>query len=246
MRPEKPFCIGIIGGMGPRATVHFQNLLLEATGEKTDQEYPPFICASASRLPDRSRLLAEGRGEELAQRLAEIGRKLEDAGATVLVMPCLTAHAVWPSLQPLLKIPLLDLAALTARDLLTRDPPLHRIGVLATTATLRERVFERHFTGVNPRQVMAVTDVFQTEIMNLIFGIKGGYKAWHGDRLRALADQMRASGAKAIILGCTELSLATEMMRGLGVPIFDPLRIAAAELVRQFRSTFYSCSGPVP
>src|SRR5690554_4447043 len=83
--------LGILGGMGPAATADFYRRLIEATPAETDAEHVPVIVWGDPRTPDRSEAIT-GVGEDPTPWLRAGIRTLRSAGATKIVVPCLTSH----------------------------------------------------------------------------------------------------------------------------------------------------------
>ncbi len=87
-----PRTVGILGGMGPEATVLLMQKVIAAVPARDDSDHVPLIVDQNSQVPSRIRRLIEGVGEDPAPVLAAMARRLEAAGAEALAMPCNTAH----------------------------------------------------------------------------------------------------------------------------------------------------------
>ena len=88
-----PKLIGILGGMGPEATILLQKKLMSALPDATgDEDHIPLIIDMNPQVPSRIAHLINGTGEDPSFVLASMARRLEGAGATALAMPCNTAH----------------------------------------------------------------------------------------------------------------------------------------------------------
>src|SRR5690606_23936695 len=85
--------IGVLGGMGPLATVDFMQKLVAATPASRDQEHVPALISAIPQIPDRTRAF-QGHGASPLPAMLACARRLEAAGAGVIVMPCNTAH-IW-------------------------------------------------------------------------------------------------------------------------------------------------------
>src|SRR5262245_56844098 len=100
--------IGVIGGMGPAATLAFFGKLLEATHAERDQDHLRVLIDNNPRVPDRNAAIA-GRGPSPGPQLAESARGLELAGADFLVIACNTAHAFASEIEAAVAIPLMSM-----------------------------------------------------------------------------------------------------------------------------------------
>src|SRR5215475_13736513 len=106
--PPPRHMLGVLGGMGPMATVDFYRRLLPYTNVRTDQEHLPVIIWADPSVPDRSAALT-GTGADPTAWLVKGARALQSVGATVLAMPCNTAHAFLPAIQAAVTVPLLNM-----------------------------------------------------------------------------------------------------------------------------------------
>ena len=132
--------IGIVGGLGPHAHLHFERRLLAAVGDaRTDQDYPPWILSSLPATPDRTLALG-GRGPSPTACLAESVRRIEES-ADFAVIVCNTAHAFLDEVRREAAIPILDMVRETLLAVVMRFGPGSRAGLLATTGTVGHRIY---------------------------------------------------------------------------------------------------------
>ncbi|HZF84509.1 MAG TPA: amino acid racemase, partial [Burkholderiaceae bacterium] len=131
--------VGVLGGMGPLATVDFMHKLLDATPARCDQDHLPLLVSSIPQVPDRTAAY-RGEGASPLPALIASGRRLVDGGAALVVMPCNTAHLWFEPLQAALGVPMLHLvdAALAEAAEAVGGAPL---GLLATEATLASGLY---------------------------------------------------------------------------------------------------------
>lgn len=212
--------IGILGGMGPAATVELFRRIVLKTPAHCDQDHIPVVIDSNPRIPDRGPFIWEG-GPDPRPALCRSARRLEKMGASLIVMPCNTAHLFLPYLRRAVRIPFIDMIAETARVI--REP---RVGLLATETTIRTRLYH---DACAPFKIEIVTPSpeDQARLMKIIYAIKGGS---YDFPLRAIARRLYERGAEAVIVGCTELSLVA---RDLDGPVYDALDILADVAVRR-------------
>jgi aspartate racemase len=212
---SEPKTIGVIGGMGPAATVDFFNKLVEATGAASDQDHLRILIDNNPRIPNRNDAIA-GRGPSPGPNLAASARGLQDAGADFLVIACNTAHAFQSDIEAAVTIPLLSMIEATA----DAAGQVDRVGVLAADGCRDARLYDRAF---EKRGTMALflDDEAQAEFMKLIFRVKAGDM---GDvvrrRMESLALSLYARGAKAVVAACTEVPLVLSS-DVLAVPIIN-------------------------
>lgn len=226
--------IGILGGMGPAATVELFRRIVLNTPAHCDQDHIPIVIDSNPRIPDRGPFILEG-GPDPRPALCRSARKLEKMGASFIVMPCNTAHVFLPYLRSSVRIPFIDMIAETAR--VVREP---RVGLLATETTVRTGLYH---DACAPYGIEIVTPSSedQARIMGIIYAIKGGSLDLTAHRdLCAIASRLYERGAKALIVGCTELSL---VMRGFAGPLYDALDVLAHVAVQRALSFDHASKG---
>jgi len=209
--------IGIIGGMGPAATVDLFAKLVAATPAEADQDHLRILIDNNPRVPNRNDAIA-GRGPSPGPHLAAGARGLEQAGADFLIIACNTAHAFKPEIEAAISIPLLSMIDATVDAAI--DSGAQRVGVLAADGCRRAGLYQHAFEA---RGVDAVflADEAQQDFMKLIFRVKAGDI---GDdvqrRMQQLALSLNARGAQAVIAACTEVPLVLSSDT-LAVPVIS-------------------------
>jgi len=220
---------GIIGGMGPEATVDFYREVLRLTPARNDQEHIPVLIYSNPQIPERTKAILEG-GVSPLPMLVETARLLEQAGAGALAMPCNTAHYYFEPLQSSIQVPIFHMIKETADGFSRRVPDGRRVGLLATTGTVRSGIYQQIFDRKNI-DVLTADPVDQDSIMDGIRKIKA---ATHDEvtalMFEAIGARLVKSGAQAVILGCTEIPLAFNESRA-GYLTLNATRILAQAAV---------------
>ncbi len=214
--------LGILGGMGPAATVAFLQRILELTPAREDEDHVRVLMDMNPQVPNRHRD-PPGAKEELGA----MARRLRDMGAQVLAMPCNTAHAHADAIRAA-GVPFLDMIELTAAEAAGRGAT--RVGVLATPGGQDLYVAELERRGLTP-VVPAVGG--RRAFLDLVFKVKAGDVG--EDRrteMRALAQALIDDGAEALIAGCTEIPLLMGQA-DVGVPLVDSAEVLARACVRE-------------
>ena len=224
---EEQRVIGVIGGMGPLATADFYRKLIAHTDAARDQEHPHVIIDADTAIPDRTEALLRG-GDDPAPALVASAKRLANAGAELLVMPCNTAHCFYQAITRAVYLPVLHMIALT-RDAL-RARGIRTAGLLATDGAVGSGIYQETFAGSGVTLLLpdaaeqaAVTDI-----------VYDGVKAGNLDRdiaaFRRACEALLARGAETLLLGCTELPPVFAHHR-LAYPQIDPtLELALAAL----------------
>ena len=216
--------LGVIGGMGPAATVAFLARVQALTPAQGDEDHIRVIVDINPQVPDRNR--APDAAEKV---LADMAMGLRDAGAQILAMPCNTAHAQAKGIKAI-GLPFIDMIAETA-DAATAGGA-KKIGVLATpggealyTAALQQR-------GV---KIVRLTGADRESFMACVYAVKRG-DLGKGPRaeMKRLASRLKAQGAEAIIAGCTEVPLLMDA-EDAPVPLTDSAEVLAQVCVKRCR-----------
>lgn len=194
--------VGILGGMGPAATILLMQKLLEAVPARDDADHIPLIVHQNTQVPSRIAHLIEGTGADPAPVLAGMARALRDAGALALAMPCNTAHHYAPAIRAATPLPFLDMPDLAARALARGGA--RRVGLLASPATRRAGVFEAPFAAQGLRALWLPEEA---PLLALIRAVKAGRAEGQTRALARMAGALAGQGADHLLIACTELSL---------------------------------------
>ena len=135
--------IGILGGMGPAATILLQQRILDVVNVETDDEHLPLLIDMNTQVPSRIDYLIHGCGDSPGPVLARMAQGLQNNGADVIVMPCCTAHHFADDIAQSVSIPFLNMVQLVVSDVAHIVPSRSDVGVLASPATMKIELFKR-------------------------------------------------------------------------------------------------------
>ncbi|WP_409275851.1 aspartate/glutamate racemase family protein [Neobacillus sp. SCS-31] len=223
--------VGIIGGMGPLATVDLMSKIIFYTPAKKDQDHIHIIVDNYSQIPDRTTAIL-GKGTDPTPFMIQSARLLENAGADFLVMACNTAHFYFNAVSNSVSIPILNMPLETARFL--HGNKLRRAGLLATDGTINTKLYQ-HSCETYDIHVIEPDLQMQKEVMEGIYAIKAGNLDEGFLHLSEAADKLRESGAEAIIAGCTEIPLVLKSSEQMN--IIDPTEILAKRVIETATET---------
>ncbi len=213
--------LGVLGGMGPAATVAFLARVQALTPATVDQDHIRVLADINPQVPDRQR--APDAAEAM---LGQMAMRLRDAGAQVLAMPCNTAHALTGGIRKV-GLPFIDMIDETARA--AAADGAKKIGVLATPGgeTLYTRALQARGS-----KIVRLTGSDRQAIMACINAVKAG-DTGEAPRaeMRRLAGSLAAAGAEVVIAGCTEVPLLLGP-DDVAVPLVDSAEVLAAACVR--------------
>lgn len=220
---------GIIGGMGPSATCDLMQKVIDNTDAPDDQHNIHLLVDQNTDVPDRTAAILNGGDDPMPQLIAS-AKRLEAAGADFLCMSCNTAHYFHGRLQKEVSIPILHMPAESARELKRRG--IRKVGLLATDGTIRTGVYHKVLKaeGVEP---VVPDEADQKTVMRLIYGcVKPNLPVERYPRkeVEELMAHLRARGAEAFLLACTELPIAFERL-GYREGLVDPTQVLARKIV---------------
>lgn len=225
-----PFRIGIVGGMGPLAGVHLQQLIIEATPARKDQDHFQVMCFTNPQVPERMRSLAEDGGRHYADAVRASAQLLVGAGVSHIAIPCNTAHARLAEIQRGVDVPIVNMVELALQSLVDEHGCGRRVGLLATVGTIEQRVYQGGLPGVTLDWVLP-DDVDQRIVSEAILAVKVSQGARAAASVLGVTRTLVDRGAGVIVVGCSELSMCLDALRSVGVPLVDPMRILARHLV---------------
>jgi len=197
--------VGILGGMGPEATILLMQKVLDGVPARDDGDHIPLIVHQKPQVPSRIKALIDGTGEDPAPVLARMADDLARAGVKALAMPCNTAHHYADAIEGATSLPFLNMLDLTATEL--ADAGARKVGLLASPATRLTGVFVRPFSAHGLEPVSLPDD---SELLAIIRAVKAGETPETlAPRLTRQAERLADAGADHLLVACTELSFLT-------------------------------------
>lgn len=226
--------VGVLGGMGPEATVDLMNRVIQATPADDDADHIRLLIDNNPKVPSRIKAIIEGSGDSPVDCLISMARGLQRVGADFLVMPCNTAHYYYSPVAAAVDIPMVNMIALVAQAALNRVPDLQKVGILASTAVQQTRLYDRYFEehGV---AVVFPEDPLQTSVMRMIRRVKA--RTVEDIDIAALSEvaaSLADAGAQCVIIACTELSVVADRLC-TDLPVLDAAQVLAEHIVEQAR-----------
>lgn len=209
IKPSRHIKLGVVGGVGPAATVDFVAKVVRHTPATRDQDHIKLIVEQNPQIPDRTAHLT-GNGSDPTLALYATCKRLEDGGADFIAIPCNTAHAFIAPIESRLRIPIVSMMKVTADHLRRTFPSLRRVGLLATTGTIVSGVYRKALEASGLTEVLP-SEALQERVMNSIYGtcgVKAGLtKGECVDDIMAAVDELMLRDVDVILLACTELPL---------------------------------------
>ena len=224
--------IGIMGGMGPMATVDLMKKIILATPASKDQEHIPMLVDNNSQIPDRTKAIM-GQGASPAPEMVKTAKRLMMAGADFIIIACNTAHYFLPEILPQISIPVLSIIDVTTNSALEKG--FKSVGLLATTGTVSTGLYQKKLEASGIQCITPPTDK-QHLIDDMIYqGVKANNENYDTRAVKELLAEMQNAGAEAFILGCTEVPVAVSMykLQGEFIDATDELAKAVIKFAKE-------------
>jgi aspartate racemase len=220
--------IGILGGMGPEATLDLFGKIIANTPAAKDQDHLRVVIDSNPRVPDRTAAILRG-GESPVPLMVAGVEALQRAGADFVVIPCVSAHFFLEELRRRVGLPVISMFDVTAGHIRRAHPRITSVGLLGTSGTVSSGRFQARLAQ-DRIETLAPGPDDQDRVMAAIYDIKNAgavrSRSAIGSDLRGVAGRLVAAGAQGIVLGCTEIPLVLKS-GDLEVPVFDTLTLLA-------------------
>jgi aspartate racemase len=230
--PHPRLTIGILGGMGPAATVDLFDRIVKATPARRDQDHIPIVIVNNPAVPDRSEAILHG-GDDPRPVMVEGLRRLAGMGADFAVIACNTAHYYLPDLRAQGGLPIVDMISETAQAIRRRSS-VERVGIMATSGTLAVGLYQQALLAEGLSPVEPTEDEI-AQMMDAIYGEDGVKTAGVTESARRqfceVGQKLIDRGAQVLILGCTEIPLVLKD-GNLPVPLIASNQVLAEAAVR--------------
>jgi aspartate racemase len=215
--------IGLLGGMSWESTAEYYRLANELVRERLGGLHSAKILMLSVDFADVEAMQVAGRWDEAGEMLAGAARRLELAGADLIVLCTNTMHKVAAPIEDEISVPFVHLGDTTA--VAVGAAGLTRVGLLGTIFTmeqdfyanrLRHRGLEVLLPGAEDRQRLSAI-IYDELCLGVV---RDESRAFYLDAI----DRLVAAGAEGVILGCTEIELLVDQSH-LTTPVFPTTRL---------------------
>jgi aspartate racemase len=210
--------IGVFGGMGPSATVDFMEKLIRLTPATRDQDHIPMMVANLPHIHDRSSAIL-GRGRDPLPQLLEGIDLLNHAGVGVIAIPCNSSHHWFAQLRARSQAPLLHIAEASVAAIPLRCNA--RIEIFATRGALASGFYQRALEAQGMDYLLPTPDSGQNDVDLCIKEVKAGRVGLAALSLSRACAAAADAGATALIMGCTEIPIASRQADTAGLAVVD-------------------------
>lgn len=221
--------VGVLGGMGPDATLDFMAKVVSLTASDTDQGHIHMIVDHNPQVPNRQEAIRTS-DPEVGRLLAGMAQGLEAAGADFLVMVCNSAHAFLEPIRQATTIPFVSIIDESINEIERVAPGAGSVGVLATDGLQEAGLYQSALADARCTPVLLQENDLR-HLMTLIGRIKAGERSGEmRQEMIALAEVLVANGAEAVIAACTEIPLVLRAA-DLSVPLIASTDVLARRTV---------------
>ena len=202
--------LGIIGGVGPLATMFIGEMIVRRTKAQKDQDHLHTIIDNDTNIPDRTAFILDNTKENPVPVIIEDAKKLASVGADMIAIPCNTAHTFYDEIQEGSPIPVLHMIRETAKR--ASELGAERVGILATTGTLTSHMYQDALEeyGITP---VVPDNEMRAHVMSIIYDYVKAGKNVTQDDWQPIEDAMLALNCDRLVLGCTELSIVNRDLK---------------------------------
>ncbi|WP_413381003.1 aspartate/glutamate racemase family protein [Alkalihalobacillus sp. 1P02AB] len=225
--------IGILGGMGPLATVDLAEKIILQTKVSCDQDHIPLLIYNNTQIPSRVNAIINQQESPVVE-LIQTAKVLEKAGASFIVMPCHTAHYWFDDIQKNVHVPILNMIENTVHSVKDTIKAEKQILLFATSGTIKAQLYQKAFQteGI---QITIPTRKEQKIVASAIDEVKAGYIAnnHYLNELNKMVQKYKRKGISAIIGGCTEIPLLFPYIQNHRITKYDPTLMLAKMAVKK-------------
>lgn len=215
--------IGIIGGMGPAATVDLFNKIVSNTDAKTDQEHIHVLIDCNSGVPDRTDAILNG-GKSPLPMIQESAKRLEKAGADFLIIACNTSHFYLEEIQSAVSIPIISMIEESAKHI--KQCGYKTAIILGTEGSRQTGIYKKVYDQYKIKAVYP-DEKLQQEVTEIIYkGVKADSRSWNVIKINSLIKSIEDKNNALTVLACTELPIAVEKF-GMKGNFVDPSLVLA-------------------
>lgn len=223
--------VGIIGGLGPETTANFYLEVVFSCFKENQRNRPPMLIWNVPIPNDvEENFIKNGTGSDVyIPLLVDAAQRLEKGGADFIVIPCNSVHIFIDEIRKSVNIPVLSIVEETVNFL--REEKTKEVGILATSVTLREKVYEDRLikAGISYK---VPSDEDQSKMGSIINDlVQARHTENDKNELLRIIDTFVSQGVDTIILACTDLQLLVP--KHDQVQIYDTMKILANSTVRE-------------
>ena len=220
--------VGVLGGLGPMASVYFYEMVVNMTDAKTDQEHVDMIITNRATTPDRTAFIVGESQDDPSEVLIDDAKKLENYGVDFIVMTCNTAHYFYKKIADSINIEMINIVEETVKH--AKATNHKKLGILATTGNIKTNLYQDMCEKYGI-EYMTLDENRQSQVMEIIYDdIKSGKPA-NMNKFNSIIEYLKENNCDGVVLGCTELSILKNDNKLNGDFYIDSLEMLARETI---------------
>lgn len=199
--------LGVLGGMGPKATSVFFDKVIQNTEANRDQDHIDMIILNHASLPDRTMSILDHQEESFLKAIGKDIKLLEASGVANIALTCNTAHYFYEQMQALTDVHIINMVDETIKAIYLKYGADSKVGILATNGTRRSGIYKHSCHKYNLDPYFPEPEV-QDRVMDIIYNdVKGDLEVGSNNKLEDIIKNLIfEQNCKCVILACTELS----------------------------------------
>jgi aspartate racemase len=201
--------LGVIGGMGPKATSLFFEKVIENTAADKDQDHINMVILNHTSLPDRTEVILNGNAECFLKPIKKDLMLLEKAEVSNIAIPCNTSHYFYNEIQSMTSINVINMIEETIKEVYDKFGVNSKVALLATNGTVQSGIYEQQCNKYKI-DMLKPNPTMQQQVMDIIYKDIKGNMNLDASKLEAIIKELvYEKGCHCVILACTELSCIT-------------------------------------
>ncbi|MEP7007153.1 MAG: aspartate/glutamate racemase family protein [Sphingomonas bacterium] len=224
--------IGLIGGMSWESSAEYYRILNQGVRDRLGPTASARCLLWSFDFAEIERLQHVGNWSALTDRMVDAARRLESAGAELLLICTNTMHLMADAVQAAVSVPLLHIADPTADRI--KAAGFHRVGLLGTAFTMEQDFYKGRLAARHGLDVLVPDEADRATVHRIIYEelVAGIVTPASRAAYRKVIARLVAHGAEAVILGCTEIMLLVTP-EDSAVPLFDTTALHAEAAIEQ-------------
>jgi len=222
--------IGLIGGMSWESSIEYYKLINEKVKEMIGGFHSCKNLMYSVDFAEIEKLQHEDKWEELDQIMADSAKKLEYAGADIIVLCTNTMHLCSKAIKENISIPFLHIAEATGEEIVNRK--IKKVGLLGTKFTMEKDFYKEVLREKFSIEVTIPNEQEREQMHKIIYGelVQGKIKEESREIYKTIISNLQKKGAKGVILGCTEIPLLISDS-DVNIPTFNTTKLHAEKAV---------------
>lgn len=218
--------IGVIGGLGPKATTYFMDLVIDNTVSESDQDNVDMLVCQYSSIPDRTNFILGKSDDSPVSEMVDCAKLLDREECKYIVIPCNTASYFFDEVQKEVSAKVINILEETSKVVLKDNPK--RIGLMATDGTIKSGAYHKFISN---DLLFIPNSEYQAKVMSIIYDKVKRNKDVSLEEFEEILNYFRENGCDKIILGCTELSVVYSYLKINYEEVVDSLTVLARKTV---------------